>query len=194
MKKWGKLRLKLQKAVKYEGVGTVEFLVDANRDFYFMEMNTRIQVEHTITEEVIKLQTLLREQIKLAAGEKISGRNHFPKMHAIQCRINAEDPERGFAPCPGNITHYHQPGGHGVRLDTHAYAGYRIPPYYDSMISKLIVVAQTREEAITKMERALDEYIIEGVKTTIPFHKKLMKHERFRSGDFTTKFLEEETI
>ena len=156
-------------------------------------MNTRIQVEHTITEEVINYD-LIKEQIKLAAGEKIKGRNHFPTMHAIQCRINAEDPDRNFAPCPGNITNYHQPGGHGVRLDTHAYAGYRIPPYYDSMISKLIVVAQTREEAITKMERALDEYIIEGVKTTIPFHKKLMKHERFRSGNFTTKFLEEETI
>ena len=191
--KMGEAAIKAAKAVKYEGVGTVEFLVDKNKDFYFMEMNTRIQVEHTITEEVINYD-LIKEQIKLAAGEKIKGRNHFPTMHAIQCRINAEDPDRNFAPCPGDITNYHQPGGHGVRLDTHAYAGYRIPPYYDSMISKLIVVAQTREEAITKMERALDEYIIEGVKTTIPFHKKLMKHERFRSGNFTTKFLEEETI
>ena len=191
--KMGDAAIRAAEAVKYEGVGTVEFLVDANRNFYFMEMNTRIQVEHTITEEVINYD-LIKEQIKLAAGEKIKGRNHFPTMHAIQCRINAEDPERNFAPCPGDITNYHQPGGHGVRLDTHAYAGYRIPPYYDSMISKLIVVAQTREEAITKMERALDEYIIEGVKTTIPFHKKLMKHERFRSGNFTTKFLEEETI
>tara|TARA_B100001564_G_scaffold203528_1_gene171197 strand:+ start:290 stop:1624 length:1335 start_codon:yes stop_codon:yes gene_type:complete len=191
--KMGEAAIRAAEAVKYEGVGTVEFLVDANRDFYFMEMNTRIQVEHTITEEVINYD-LIKEQIKLAAGEKIKGRNHFPTMHAIQCRINAEDPDRSFAPCPGDITNYHQPGGHGVRLDTHAYAGYRIPPYYDSMISKLIVVAQTREEAITKMERALEEYIIEGVKTTIPFHKKLMKHERFRSGNFTTKFLEEETI
>ncbi len=191
--KMGEAAIRAAEAVKYEGVGTVEFLVDANRDFYFMEMNTRIQVEHTITEEVINYD-LIKEQIKLAAGEKIKGRNHFPKMHAIQCRINAEDPDRNFAPCPGDITNYHQPGGHGVRLDTHAYAGYRIPPYYDSMISKLIVVAQTREEAITKMERALDEYIIEGVKTTIPFHKKLMKNERFRSGNFTTKFMEEENI
>lgn len=191
--KMGEAAIRAAEAVKYEGVGTVEFLVDANRDFYFMEMNTRIQVEHTITEEVINYD-LIKEQIKLAAGEKISGRNHYPTMHAIQCRINAEDPDRNFAPCPGDITNYHQPGGHGVRLDTHAYAGYRIPPYYDSMISKLIVVAQTREEAITKMERALNEYIIEGVKTTIPFHVKLMKHERFRSGNFTTKFLEEETV
>ena len=191
--KMGEAAIRAAEAVKYEGVGTVEFLVDANRDFYFMEMNTRIQVEHTITEEVINYD-LIKEQIKLAAREKISGRNHYPTMHAIQCRINAEDPDRNFAPCPGDITNYHQPGGHGVRLDTHAYAGYRIPPYYDSMISKLIVVAQTREEAITKMERALNEYIIEGVKTTIPFHVKLMKHERFRSGNFTTKFLEEETV
>jgi acetyl-CoA carboxylase biotin carboxylase subunit len=191
--KMGNAAVRAAEAVKYEGVGTVEFLVDANRDFYFMEMNTRIQVEHTITEEVINYD-LVKEQIKLASGEKISGRNHYPAMHAIQCRINAEDSERNFAPCPGTITHYHQPGGHGVRVDTHAYAGYHIPPFYDSMIAKLIVVAQTREEAITKMERALSEYIIEGVKTTIPFHQKLMKNEKFRSGNFTTKFLEEETI
>lgn len=191
--KMGEAAIKAAEAVKYEGVGTVEFLVDANRDFYFMEMNTRIQVEHTITEEVINYD-LVKEQIKLAAREKISGRNHFPTMHAIQCRINAEDPDRNFAPCPGTITHYNQPGGHGVRIDTHVYAGYRIPPYYDSMIAKLIVVAQTREEAITKMGRALDEYIIEGVKTTIPFHQRLMKNEKFRSGNFTTKFLEEEEI
>ncbi len=191
--KMGEAAVRAAEAVKYEGVGTVEFLVDANRDFYFMEMNTRIQVEHTITEEVINYD-LVKEQIKLAAREKISGRNHFPAMHAIQCRINAEDPDRNFAPCPGTITHYNQPGGHGVRLDTHVYAGYRIPPYYDSMIAKLIVVAQTREEAITKMERALDEYIIEGIKTTIPFHQRLMKNEKFRAGNFTTKFLEEEEI
>jgi acetyl-CoA carboxylase biotin carboxylase subunit len=191
--KMGEAAVRAAEAVKYEGVGTVEFLVDANRNFYFMEMNTRIQVEHTITEEVINYD-LVKEQIKLAAREKISGRNHFPSMHAIQCRINAEDPDRNFAPCPGTITHYNQPGGHGVRVDTHVYAGYRIPPYYDSMIAKLIVVAQTREEAITKMERALDEYIIEGVKTTIPFHQRLMKNEKFRSGNFTTKFLEEEEI
>jgi acetyl-CoA carboxylase biotin carboxylase subunit len=154
-----------------------------------MEMNTRIQVEHTITEEVINYD-LVKEQIKLAAGDAISGRNYYPKMHAIQCRINAEDPYKNFSPSPGRITSYHSPGGHGVRIDTHAYAGYVIPPYYDSMIAKLITVAQTREEAITKMERALDEYIIEGIKTTIPFHQKLMKNEKFRSGNFTTSFLE----
>ena len=187
--KMGQAAIKAAEAVQYEGVGTVEFLVDKNRDFYFMEMNTRIQVEHTITEEVINYD-LVKEQIKLAAGDPISGRNYYPKMHAIQCRINAEDPFKGFTPSPGKITSYHSPGGHGVRLDTHAYAGYVIPPYYDSMISKLIVVAQTREEAITKMERALDEYIIEGIKTTIPFHQKLMKDEKFRAGDFTTKFMD----
>ena len=189
----GNAAIKAAETVKYEGVGTVEFLVDAKRDFYFMEMNTRIQVEHTITEEVVSYD-LVKEQIKLAAGENISGKNHYPKMHAIQCRINAEDPDNNFAPCPGTINVYHAPGGHGVRLDTHVYAGYQIPPYYDSMISKLIVVAQTRDEAIKKMQRALDEYIIEGVKTTIPFHQRLMRHPRFKSGDFTTKFMEEETV
>lgn len=188
--KMGQAAILAAEAVKYEGVGTVEFLVDKHRDFYFMEMNTRIQVEHTITEEVINYD-LVKEQIKLASGTKISGRNYYPKMHAIQCRINAEDPDRNFAPCPGIITDYHAPGGHGIRVDTHAYAGYMIPPYYDSMIAKLITVAQTRDEAITKMERALDEYIIEGVKTTIPFHRKLMKNEKFRAGDFTTKFMED---
>lgn len=187
--KMGQAAIRAAEAVKYEGVGTIEFLVDKNRDFYFMEMNTRIQVEHTITEEVINYD-LVKEQIKLAAGDPISGRNYYPKMHSIQCRINAEDPFRNFAPSPGRITDYHSPGGHGVRLDTHAYAGYVIPPHYDSMISKLIVAAQTREEAITKMQRALDEYIIEGIKTTIPFHQKLMKDPKFREGDFTTKFME----
>ena len=191
--KMGEAAIKAAEAVKYEGVGTVEFLVDANRDFYFMEMNTRIQVEHTITEEVVNYD-LIKEQIKLAAGENISGKNYYPQMHAIQCRINAEDPARNFAPCPGHITDYHAPGGHGVRLDTHVYSGYQIPPFYDSMISKLIVVAQTREEAILKMQRALDEYVIEGIKTTIPFHQRLMRHDRFRSGDFTTKFMEEEDV
>ena len=191
--KMGKAAIKAAEAVKYEGVGTVEFLVDAHRDFYFMEINTRIRVEHTITEEVVNYD-LIKEQIKLAAGENISGKNYYPQMHAIQCRINAEDPDRNFAPCPGLITDYHAPGGHGVRLDTHVYSGYSIPPYYDSMISKLIVVAQTRDEAILKMQRALDEYVIEGVKTTIPFHQRLMRHERFKSGDFTTKFMEEETV
>ena len=185
----GDAAIKAAKAVSYEGVGTVEFLVDKNRDFYFMEMNTRIQVEHTITEEVIDYD-LIKEQIKIAAGDKISGKNYFPHLHAIQCRINAEDPYNDFRPSPGKITSYHSPGGHGVRIDTHAYAGYTIPPNYDSMISKLIVVAQTREEAILKMKRALDEYIIEGVKTTIPFHQKLMENEDFCKGNFTTKFME----
>jgi acetyl-CoA carboxylase biotin carboxylase subunit len=185
----GKAAIKAAKAVKYEGVGTVEFLVDKNRDFYFMEMNTRIQVEHTITEEVINYD-LVKEQIKLAAGEKIVGKEYFPTMHAIQCRINAEDPFNDFRPSPGKITEYHEPGGHGIRIDTHVYAGYTIPPFYDSMIAKLITVAQTREEAIRKMERALDEYFIEGIKTTIPFHIQLMKNEQFRKGDFTTKFME----
>lgn len=187
--KMGNAAIKAAKAVNYEGVGTVEFLVDANRDFYFMEMNTRIQVEHTITEEVINYD-LIKEQIKLASGEKISGKNHYPTMHAIQCRINAEDPYNGFRPSPGKITEYHEPGGHGIRIDTHVYAGYTIPPHYDSMIAKLITVAQTREEAILKMRRALDEYIIEGVKSTIPFHRKLMVNEDFNKGNFTTKFME----
>jgi len=185
----GAAAVKAAKAVAYEGVGTIEFLVDKNRDFYFMEMNTRIQVEHTITEEVVNFD-LIKEQIKIAAGEKISGNNYYPQMHAIQCRINAEDPAMDFRPSPGKITTYHAPGGHGVRIDTHVYSGYTIPSNYDSMISKLIVVAQTREEAILKMKRALDEYIIEGVKTTIPFHQKLMENEDFKKGNFTTKFME----
>lgn len=188
-KRMGNAAIKATQAVNYEGVGTVEFLVDKNRDFYFMEMNTRIQVEHTITEEVINYD-LIKEQIKIAAGEKISGKNYFPMMHAIQCRINAEDPYADFRPSPGTITSYHSPGGHGVRIDTHVYAGYTIPPHYDSMIAKLIVSAQTREEAILKMKRALDEYIIEGIKTTIPFHQKLMENEDFKAGNFTTKFME----
>ncbi len=185
----GDAAIKATKAVNYEGVGTVEFLVDKHREFYFMEMNTRIQVEHTITEEVINYD-LIKEQIKIAAGVAISGQNHYPKLHAIQCRINAEDPWADFRPSPGKITSYHSPGGHGIRIDTHVYAGYVIPPFYDSMIAKLIVVAQTREEAIKKMKRALGEYIIEGVKTTIPFHQKLMEDPKFIEGDFTTKFME----
>ena len=188
-KKMGDAAVKATKAVNYEGVGTVEFLVDKNRDFYFMEMNTRIQVEHTITEEVINYD-LIKEQILIAAGAKLSGKNHFPKLHAIQCRINAEDPRAEFRPSPGRITDYHCPGGHGVRIDSHVYSGYTIPPNYDSMISKLIVVAQTRDEAILKMKRALDEYIIEGVKTTIPFHIALMADKDFNAGNFTTKFME----
>lgn len=188
--KMGDAAIKAAKAVSYEGVGTVEFLVDKHRDFYFMEMNTRIQVEHTITEEVVNYD-LIKEQIKIAFGDKITGKNYYPQMCAIQCRINAEDPFNDFRPSPGKITNYHAPGGHGVRIDTHVYAGYSIPPYYDSMISKLITVAQTREEALTKMERALSEYVIEGVKTTIPFHIQLLKNKKFREGDFTTKFLED---
>jgi len=187
--KMGIAAKKAAEAVNYEGVGTVEFLVDKNRNFYFMEMNTRIQVEHTITEEVIN-RDLIKEQIRIAAGKKISGKDYLPQRHCIQCRINAEDPFKDFRPSPGTITNYHKPGGHGVRIDTHAYAGYKIPPHYDSMISKLITVAETREEAIKKMKRALDEYIIEGIKTTIPFHKQLMCDPDFVSGNFTTKFME----
>jgi len=189
-KKMGEAAIKAAAAVNYEGVGTVEFLVDKDRNFYFMEMNTRIQVEHTITEEVIDYD-LIREQIKIAAGIPISGLNYEPTRHSIQCRINAEDPFNGFRPNPGKITSYHSPGGHGVRVDTHAYAGYTIPPNYDSMIGKLIVSAQTREEALAKMERALSEYVIEGIHTTIPFHLQLMQNEQFRAGNFTTKFLED---
>lgn len=188
--KMGEAAVKATKAIRYEGVGTIEFLVDKNRNFYFMEMNTRIQVEHTITEEVINYD-LIKEQIKIASGEKISGDHHLPKMHAIQCRINAEDPFNNWRPSPGKIESYHEPGGHGIRIDTHVYAGYTIPPHYDSMIAKLITVAQTRDEAILKMQRALDEYIIEGIQTTIPFHQKLMANPNFQAGNFTTKFLEE---
>jgi acetyl-CoA carboxylase, biotin carboxylase subunit len=189
----GEAAKKAAGAINYESVGTIEFLVDKNRNFYFMEMNTRIQVEHCVTEEVINFD-LIKEQIKIAMGEKISGNDYIPNNHAIECRINAEDPYNDFRPSPGRITVLHQPGGHGVRVDSHAYAGYVIPPYYDSMIGKLITVAQTRQEAINTMHRALSEYVIEGVKTTIPFHLQLMKDERFRSGDFNTKFLEGFTL
>ncbi|MGI8950482.1 MAG: acetyl-CoA carboxylase biotin carboxylase subunit [Chitinophagaceae bacterium] len=187
--KMGEAAIKAASAINYESVGTVEFLVDKNRDFYFMEMNTRIQVEHCVTEEVINFD-LIKEQIKIAAGEKISGQNYLPQMHAIECRINAEDPYNDFRPSPGRITVLNTPGGHGVRVDSHVYAGYVIPPYYDSMIGKLITVARTRDEAIDTMYRALSEYVIEGVKTTIPFHLQLMQNEDFRKGNFTTKFLE----
>ena len=185
----GDAAIKAASAINYESVGTVEFLVDKHRNFYFMEMNTRIQVEHCVTEEVVSYD-LIKEQIKIAAGEKISGKNYEPKLHAIECRINAEDPYNDFRPSPGKITVLHTPGGHGVRVDSHVYAGYVIPPYYDSMIGKLITVAQTREEAINTMYRALSEYVIEGVHTTIPFHLQLMQNEDFRKGNFTTKFLE----
>lgn len=187
--KMGEAAIKAALAVKYEGVGTVEFLVDKHRNFYFMEMNTRIQVEHPVTEEVINYD-LIKEQIKIAAGIAISGKNYFPTMCAIECRINAEDPYNGFRPSPGKITVLHVPGGHGVRVDSHIYAGYVIPPNYDSMIAKLITIAQTREEAINTMERALSEFVVEGVKTTIPFHQQLMRNEDFRKGNYTTKFLE----
>jgi acetyl-CoA carboxylase biotin carboxylase subunit len=187
--KMGQAAIKAASAISYESVGTVEFLVDKHRNFYFMEMNTRIQVEHCVTEEVINYD-LIKEQIKIAAGHKISGNNYYPEMHAIECRINAEDPYNDFRPSPGRITVLHQPGGHGVRIDSHVYAGYVIPPYYDSMIAKIITVARTREEAIGTMSRALSEYVIEGVKTTIPFHQQLMRNEDFISGNFTTKFLE----
>ena len=187
--KMGEAAKKAASAISYESVGTVEFLVDKDRNFYFMEMNTRIQVEHCVTEEVINYD-LIKEQIKIAMGEKITGEDYFPQMHSIECRINAEDPYNDFRPSPGRITSLNQPGGHGVRVDSHAYAGYVIPPYYDSMIGKLITVARTRNEAIDTMYRALSEYVIEGIKTTIPFHLQLMNDERFRSGDFNTKFLE----
>ena len=188
-KQMGEAAIRAASAVKYEGVGTVEFLVDSKRNFYFMEMNTRIQVEHPITEEVINYD-LIKEQILIASGVKISGKNYFPAMHAIECRINAEDPHNGFRPSPGKITNLHIPGGHGVRVDTHVYAGYTIPPNYDSMIAKLITIARTRDEAINTMERALSEFVIEGVKTTIPFHIQLMKDENFRKGNYNTKFME----
>jgi len=186
--KMGAAAIKACTSINYEGVGTVEFLVDKHRNFFFMEMNTRIQVEHTVTEEVIDFD-LIKEQIKLAAGHSISGKNYFPEMHAIECRINAEDPFNDFRPSPGKITSFHSPKGHGVRVDTHVYAGYTIPPYYDSMIAKLIVRARTRDEAVLKMERALDEFIVEGVKTTIPFHQRLMRNEDFKQGNYTTGFL-----
>lgn len=185
----GDAAVKASEYIKYEGAGTVEFLVDKHRNFYFMEMNTRIQVEHPITEEVIDYD-LIREQILVAAGVPVSGKNYLPQMHSIECRINAEDPHNNFRPSPGKITTFHAPGGHGVRIDTHVYAGYSIPPNYDSMIAKLIVTAQTRDEAISKMKRALDEFVIEGVKTTIPFHRQLMDHPDYLSGNYTTKFME----
>ena len=189
-KKMGEAAVKAAEYIKYEGAGTVEFLVDKHRNFYFMEMNTRIQVEHPITEQVIDFD-MIREQILVAAGVPISGKNYTPKLHSIECRINAEDPYNGFRPSPGRIEILHAPGGHGVRLDTHVYAGYSIPPNYDSMVAKLITTAQTREEAINKMKRALDEFVIEGVKTTIPFHRQLMDHPDYIAGNYTTKFMED---
>ena len=192
-KKMGEAAVKAAEFIKYEGAGTVEFLVDKHRNFYFMEMNTRIQVEHPITEQVIDFD-LIREQILVASGVAISGKDYFPNLHSIECRINAEDPFNEFRPSPGKITTLHSPGGHGVRLDTHVYAGYIIPPNYDSMIAKLITTAQTREEAIFKMKRALDEFVIEGIKTTIPFHRQLMDHPDYIAGNYTTKFMEDFVI
>ena len=189
--KMGEAAVKAAEYIKYEGAGTIEILVDKHRNIYFMEMNTRIQVEHPINEQVISKFDLIREQIKVAAGVPIIGINYYPTQHSIECRINAEDPYHDFRPSPGKITIFHAPGGHGVRLDTHVYAGYTIPPNYDSMIAKLIVTAQTREEAISKMRRALDEFVIEGIKTTIPFHRQLMDHPDYVSGNYTTKFMED---
>ena len=188
--KMGKAAVKAAEYIKYEGAGTIEFLVDKHRNFYFMEMNTRIQVEHPITEQVIDYD-LIAEQIKVAAGHRLSGKDYYPKLHSIECRINAEDPYNDFRPSPGIIQTLHTPGGHGVRLDTHVYGGYVIPPHYDSMIAKLITTAQTREEAINKMKRALDEFVIEGIKTTIPFHRQLMDHPDYVAGNYTTKFMED---
>jgi acetyl-CoA carboxylase biotin carboxylase subunit len=187
-KKMGKAAKAAAEIIKYEGVGTVEFLVDKHRNFYFMEMNTRIQVEHPVTEEVINYD-LVKEQILIAAGVPISGKDYEPTKCAIECRVNAEDIYNNFRPSPGTITSMHKPGGHGTRVDSHIYAGYTIPPFYDSMIAKLIVSAQTREEAIVKMERALNEFVIEGVKTTIPLHLQIMQNEDFRKGNFTTAFM-----
>jgi acetyl-CoA carboxylase biotin carboxylase subunit len=186
--KMGAAAVKAAKAINYEGVGTIEFLVDKHRNFYFMEMNTRIQVEHPVTEEVIDID-LIKEQIKIAAGERISGENFYPTMHSMECRINAEDVRFDFRPSPGTIKSFHSPKGHGVRVDTHVYAGYKIPPFYDSMIAKLICRAKTRQECIEKMKRALDEFVVEGVKTTVPFHKRLMRNEKFINGDFHTGFI-----
>lgn len=188
-KKMGKAAIKAGKAINYEGVGTIEFLVDKHKNFYFMEMNTRIQVEHPVTEEVID-HDLIKEQIKVAAGIPISGKSYYPMMHAMECRINAEDPFNDFRPSPGVISSFHSPKGHGIRVDTHVYAGYRVPPFYDSLIAKLICRARTREECIDKMQRALDEFIAEGIKTTVPFHIKLMKDPQFRAGNFNTGFIE----
>jgi acetyl-CoA carboxylase biotin carboxylase subunit len=188
--KMGEAAIAGAEAIKYEGAGTIEFLVDKHGDFYFMEMNTRIQVEHPITEEVTDYD-LIKEQIKVAAGIVISGKNYFPNLYSMECRINAEDPANGFRPSPGKITNLHVPGGHGVRVDSHVYAGYTIPPNYDSMIAKLIISGQSREEVITRMKRALQEFVIEGIKTTIPFHIKLMDDKKFQSGIFTTAFMDD---
>lgn len=187
--KMGNAAIKGAKGVKYEGAGTIEFLVDKEKNFYFMEMNTRIQVEHPVTEQVTGLD-LIKLQLQVASGERIRKKEFKPKGHAIECRINAEDPDHDFRPSPGEITSFHLPGGYGVRVDTHCYQGYKIPPYYDSLIAKLIVTAPTREEAIRKMSVALEEFTIEGVHTTIPFHRRVMKNEVFAKSDYDTSFIE----
>jgi acetyl-CoA carboxylase biotin carboxylase subunit len=187
--KMGEASIKGAASVGYVGAGTIEYLLDANGDFYFMEMNTRIQVEHCVTEQVIGLD-LIAQQLHVASGGKISKKLRKPTGHAIECRINAEDVEKDFRPSPGVITSFHAPGGYGIRLDSHAYNGYAIPPYYDSLVGKLITYGTDRDEAIDRMRSALDEFVIEGIKTTIPFHRALMRDEQFRAGDFDTKFLE----
>jgi acetyl-CoA carboxylase biotin carboxylase subunit len=187
--KMGAAAIKGAKGVKYEGAGTMEFIVDKDRNFYFMEMNTCIQVEHPVTEQVTGLD-LIKLQLQVAAGERLRKKEFKPKGHAIECRINAEDPDHDFRPSPGEITSFHLPGGFGVRCDTHCYAGYKIPPYYDSLMAKLIVTAPTREEAIQKMSAALEEFTVEGVHTTIPFHRRVMQNPTFQSGIFDTSFIE----
>ncbi len=187
----GQAAVRAAETVNYEGAGTVEFLVDKNLDFYFMEMKTRIQVEHPVTEEVTD-SDLIKNQIEVAAGLPLARKELKIRGHAIECRINAEDPEHNFRPSAGKITVFHLPGGHSVRVDTHAYSGYVVPPNYDSMIAKLIVSAPTRLEAIARMKRALEEFVIEGIKTTIPYHIQLMDHPSFIKGEFTTHFLEKE--
>lgn len=188
-KEMGEAAIKGAKAINYEGAGTIEFLVDKYGKFYFMEMNTRIQVEHPVTEEVTDTD-LVKQQILVAAGEKLRFSNMIPKRYSMEVRINAEDPGNGFRPAAGKISQLHFPGGKGVRVDSHVYDGYTIPPNYDSMIAKLIVSGESREEVIIRMKRALQEFLIEGVKTTIPFHLKLMDDPGFKSGHFTTKYLE----
>jgi acetyl-CoA carboxylase biotin carboxylase subunit len=188
----GEAAVRGAKSVNYESAGTVEFLLDEDKQFYFMEMNTRIQVEHPVTEEVTDVD-LIKEQIRVASGEKLklSQREIQLKGHAIECRINAEDPRKGFLPAPGTITSFHVPGGHGIRVDTHAYARYQIPAYYDSMIAKLIAHGKNREEAILKARRALDEFIIEGIPTTIEFHKSILRDKRFIGGQFGTSLIDQ---
>ena len=188
-KKMGEISVKGARSVDYVGPGTIEYLVDDEENFYFMEMNTRIQVEHPVTEESLTVD-LIKEQIRVASGNKLSLKEEGPRLHSIECRINAEDPEHNFRPTPGVITSLHFPGGRGVRIDSHIYQGYTIPPHYDSMIAKIICTAKTREEAIAKMYQALSETVIEGVKTTIPFHLKLMKNPDFINGHFDTQYLE----